>query len=282
MSATTNIHSRRAIGQVLHILLWCALLSGVAYSQVQQNQPAKAAAAIDKDKVSDAIEKARQDNDESIYFVEQLAQARAVQAVPMLQEKFVRTQNALDKAHVASALMRLGDKDDIYWDFLMKLATKAVESDAPNFMSYDSQGKSVPGPSPEFEAWAKAHKLSPTGLGEEHMYLLPGPVAFLALTGDSRAVPLLRRALLSPNYQIEIVAAMGLAEIGDNDSIPLIIEACKKAPTEAAAVLARSLVYFDDNAAQSAVDQFIPKDMAKLYRDAKAHGQKTPLSPPLN
>ncbi len=81
---------------------------------------------------------------------------------------------------------------------------------------------------------------------------------------------------------IEIAAAMGLAEIGDKGSILLIIEACKKAPTEAAAVLARSLVYFDDDAAQSAVDQFVAKDVAKLYRDAKAHGQKTPLSPPLN
>jgi len=42
-----------------------------------------------------------------------------------------------------------------------------------------------------------------------------------------------------------------------------------------------ALVYFDDNAAQNAVDQFIPKDRAKAFRDAKTHGQVKPLSSPL-
>jgi hypothetical protein len=151
-----------------------------------------------------------------------------------------------------------------------------LESDAPDFMRHDSQGKSLPGPSPEFEAWVKAHNLDPTGLGEDSFYVLPGKVAFLGWSRDPRAIPLLRRALLSPNYQIEIAAALGLAEIGDKDSIPLIIEACKRAPADAAAAIAQALVYFDDPAAQRAVDQFIPKDRATIYRDAKAHGKKTP------
>jgi hypothetical protein len=80
---------------------------------------------------------------------------------------------------------------------------------------------------------------------------------------------------------IEIFAAMGLAEIGDNGSIPLIIEACKRAPAEPAAAIAESLVYFDDNTAQSAVDQFLPKDRAKVARDSKAQGKSKPLSSPL-
>ena len=58
-------------------------------------------------------------------------------------------------------------------------------------------------------------------------------------------------------------------------------DACRKAPADAAAVIAESLVYFDDNTAQSAVDQFIPNDRAKIYRDARAHGNTKPLSPPL-
>ena len=39
---------------------------------------------------------------------------------------------------------------------LVDLATPALDSDAPDFMGYDSQGKSQPGPSPEFSAWATA------------------------------------------------------------------------------------------------------------------------------
>lgn len=71
--------------------------------------------------------------------------------------------------------------------------------------------------------------------------------------------------------------ASGLAELQDKDSIALIIEACERAPAEAARVIAESLVYFDDPDAQRAVDQYIPKERAKILRDAKAHGKKTPL-----
>jgi hypothetical protein len=260
----------------LHLVVLCAVLTVVAYGQEEQNQPDKAAGTIGKDKVADATSKAREDTPESIYFVEQLAQAKAVQAVPMLEAKFEHTRDGVDKAHIASALVRLGDKNDIYWDFLVKQATTAVESDAPDFMSYDSHGKSVPGPSPEFVAWAKAHNLSPATAGDDSMYRVPGAVGLLGLTGDPRAIPLLRRGLLSPNHQIEIVAAMGLAEIQDKDSIPFIIEACKMAPAAVATVMARSLVYFDDPQAQSAVDAYIPKEVAKTLREAKAQGKKTP------
>ena len=110
------------------------------------------------------------------------------------------------------------------------------------------------------------------------MYLAPGPVGLLALTGDPRAIPILRRGLLSPNHMIGIVAATGLAEMQDRDSIPLIIQACKRAPADVAAVIAaESLLYFDDPKAQSAVDEYVPKDAAKIYRDARAHDKKGPL-----
>jgi hypothetical protein len=80
---------------------------------------------------------------------------------------------------------------------------------------------------------------------------------------------------------IEIFAAMGLAEIGDKESIPLIIDASKRAPAEPAAAIAESLVYFDDISAQSAVDQLVPKDRAKLVRDARANTKRSPLTAPL-
>jgi len=274
MSATARFHSDAIMWRAACLLVLSALLSCFAYGQAEQNPTDKPGGAIGRDRVSDTIDKARQDNPESIYHVERLAQAKAVEAIPMLEGKFARTQDALDKAHIASVLVRLGDTREIYWDFLMKLATDAVESDAPNFTGYDSQGKSVPGPSPQFVAWANAHNLPPAGLGEQQTYWASGPVMLLALTGDPRSSPLLRRALLSPNYTIEIAAAMGLAEIQDKGSIPSIIEACKKAPAEVAAVMARSLVYFDEPDAQNAVDQFIRKDFAKTLREARAGGKK--------
>jgi HEAT repeat protein len=132
----------------------------------------------------------------------------------------------------------------------VRQAVPAIESDAPPIASYDSQGKLVPGPSPEF----------------------PGKVLMLAVTGDPRGIPLLRQALSSSNVMIQIFAAEGLAQMKDKDSIPLIIAACQRAPAEAAAAIARSLVYFDDLQAQSAADRYLPNESAKALREAKAKG----------
>jgi hypothetical protein len=269
-----------SVGKMLRLSVVGALLGGTASGQEVQSQAEKLAYGADKANVPDAIAKVKSGEFAAVH-VDMIARAGAVEAIPSLKQQFVHADDPFLKAKIAAAIVRLGDKDDTYWDFLVKLATPALESDAPDFMRHDSQGKSLPGPSPEFEAWVKTHNLSPTGVGEDSVYVLPGKVALLGWSRDPRAIPLLRKGLLSPNYQIEAMAALGLAEIGDNDSIPFIVEACKRAPADAAAAIAQALVYFDDTTAQSAVDQFIPKDIAKIYRDAKAHGNTKPLSPPL-
>lgn len=277
MSTTTNLHSRGAISRVLRLLVSFALLASVVYGHAQQNQPQKLAYGADMANVPDAIAKVKSGDFAAIH-VDLIARAGAVEAIPILKEQFVHVQDPLLKAKIASALVRMGDKDDSYWDFLVEFVTPALESDAPDFMSYDSHGKSMPGPSREFEAWLRTHNLSPDSAGEDSVYMLPGKVAFLGWSRDPRAIPLLRQALSSPNHMIEVAAAKGLAEIGDKDSIPFIVDACRKAPAEAAAAIAESLVYFDEPEAQSAVDEFVPTDTAKIYRDAKAHGKKRPWS----
>jgi len=103
--------------------------------------------------------------------------------------------------------------------------------------------------------------------------VLPGIVMMVGATDDPRALPLLRRALLSPNYQIEAAAAMGLAEMHDVKSVPLIISKCKQAPAEAGTAIAGSLVYFDDPQAQKAVDTYVPKEEAKALREARTMGR---------
>jgi hypothetical protein len=275
VSNTINSDSRGAIGQVLRILVGLALVAGTVCGQAQQSPPEKLAYGADLANVPDAIARIKAGEFGGVH-VDLITRAGAVEAIPILREQFLRVEDPLLKAKIAAALVRLGDKDNAYWDYLVKLATPALESDAPDFTNHDVQGKTLPGPSPQFEAWVKSHNLPTAGLAENTLYVFPGEVAFLGWSRDPRAIPLLRQALLSPNYQIEIVAAQGLAEIGDHESIPFIIEACKRAPAEVAAAIAQALVYFDDNAAQSAVDKYIPKDIAKIYREAKARGKKTP------
>ncbi len=98
----------------------------------------------------------------------------------------------------------------------------------------------------------------------------------MANTGDPRGVPLLRAVpLKSPNFMMVKLAADGLAQAKDKDSVPLIIDACKRALASAAELLAESLVYFDDPDAQKAVDQYVTPKTAKIFRVARANGTQT-------
>jgi hypothetical protein len=63
-------------------------------------------------------------------------------------------------------------------------------------------------------------------------------VEIVAETRDPRGVRLLRRALSSPHYEIQTFAAAGLVRARDNDSIPLIIDACKNASPDVASSIA--------------------------------------------
>ena len=127
--------------------------------------------------------------------------------------------------------------------------------------------------SPELQAWADAHNVSVNTAGIYSRYDIPGKVLELAMAGDPRSIPLLRRALDSRNYLIVSWAAKGLAQIQDKQSIPLIIAAVQKTPVAYKSLIAESLVYFDDAQAQSAVDSCMSKDRAAMNREARAQGR---------
>jgi hypothetical protein len=180
-----------------------------------------------------------------------------------LKQNFVNTQDERHKAQIASALIGLGDKENIYWDFLLRQAISALESDASSAVKNDSQGKPIEGPS-SYDAWAKQDAIFNTVL----LF-----VESVAETGDPRGVRILQRALSSPNSSFQQMAAAGLARARDKDSVPLILDACKNAsPDVASAIADNALVYFDDPRAQSAVDQYLSKDAAKFAREQKADG----------
>jgi HEAT repeat protein len=249
------------------VFVCCTLTMCLAYGQlanVPSNNPANGPETLS---VSDAVARIKSGELSAAAF-DRITEARATEAIPVLEEQFARVGETFDKARIAEVLVKLGDKNDAYWDYLVQLAMPALTSDAPNPWRYDAEGEAVPGPSSEFLAWAKAHRLSP----DPALIELIGGVAFLGSTGDRRAIPILRRALLSPIYMNEIAAAKGLAEIQDKDSISDIIAACQKAPAEPARAIAQSLAYFDDPQAQRAVDTYLPVDLANYLRERRAQG----------
>lgn len=206
--------------------------------------------------------------------VETIVKFHAVQAIPALEEQFTRSKDDEMKAHIGSALVRLGDKHDASWRFLIDYATKALDSDPPDIASTpDAQGNPSREPPPQVVQWAKDHHLSMDAAGDELIFRIPGAIFMLGITGDARAVPVLRRALKSHDSMVQVVAARGLALAKDKDSIPAIIEACRKAIPEAAQTIALALIYFDDPDAQKAADEFLPKDAARAEREKRMQGR---------
>ena len=208
--------------------------------------------------------------------VEEIASAHASNAVPAVKAEFARSQDRKEKFRLASALVRLGEKDQTYWKYLSDEATEAAESEIPDPV-YDTEGNSTPHEFPTtFVRWAKDNNMTPNDAAMQALQELPVRMLLLGKTGDPRAIPILRKALQSSNFMISATAATSLAALQDKDSIPLIIDACRRAPASASPAIATALVYFDDPEARRAVDTYMPKDGAKIAREARSRG-RTPF-----
>ena len=201
------------------------------------------------------------------------APSRRAEVIPLLEAQFASNQDISEKERIAGSLTRLGVKDDLYWNFLVAQAIPAVEDDAPFFLRVDQKGKMTKEPSPDFLKWAADHHLSADQAFAKEFTDEPGAILMLAFAQDARAVPVLRRALASQNFLISVEAAKGLADLGDKESVPLIIEACSKAPADAAAQIATSLIYFDSQAAKQAFDLYVPEPYASIARKGRSDGQ---------
>jgi HEAT repeat protein len=245
----------------LCFVLGCPLLPRLAHGQATQKTPTDLDVAITNVTLGNV----------SPRDVVVIANAGAVQAIPALEAQFKRATDVETKVSIASGLVKLKDRNDTYWDFLLEQATLAVGSDIPDSAYSPSQGKAAV-PTPELQAWADAHNVSVDAARKNATFEIPRKMLYFATTGDPRGIPLLRRALDSRNYLIVIEAAKGLAQIQDKQSIPLIVAAAQRAPTGLNSLIAEPLLYFDDAQAQSAADQLIPKEDAKMLREARAKG----------
>src|ERR1700722_4793768 len=165
-----QLHLRSVMSEVLHAAVWCALLVGVGYGQTLQDQVDEVLSL----KVRSVIEHLKQ----GVYgpaTQEQIAEAQAGQLVPILEARFVTSQDAEVKARVARALVDLGDKGNAYWDFLVQQAKLAIERDAPS-PQCQSSANCISGHPAEYAAWARAHNVAEGSQAEMALNRLYGKV----------------------------------------------------------------------------------------------------------
>jgi hypothetical protein len=196
-------------------------------------------------------------------------------SIASLEKEFAEIKEPGGKAEIARVIVRLHDPNSEYYEFLEKLAIQTLDSDTPGPLQFDAEGKQLPQPAPAFLAWLLSRNITPspyfssdppTAVIEQGYLLRPRSILLLGGTADPRAIPVLRRALLSHDYLIEQAGAAGLAEVHDQASIRYIIEAAERAPADEATALASALLYFDDPEAQRAVDRYVPKEYIAMFR----------------
>jgi hypothetical protein len=262
------------------ILFGVALLAWTASAQTPSPLPKSPPALSRAKRIEDAVAKVKSGN-YNMNDIEVIALAppeRAAEVLPYLKKQFAgdlaadQDSAAPPKESIGAGLILLGDQDDLVWNYLAGKAIPAAKDDAPFFLQADDKGHFTKDPSPAFLQWAVEHNLSIDQAAENEAFDYPGAIMVLGIARDARAIPILREALSSRNYLTVSAAAQSLANMGDKDSIPLIIQACSNAPLEMARMIAVHLVYFDDPAAQRAVDQFVPKDLAAEARKNRAEG----------
>jgi len=270
----------------LCLLLTCATTAASASAQSQTTlresaqqtpaQPRKSSHAADPARLLKAIS-SLESGDFAPFDVEIIAESNAVQAIPLLETQFERSKDPIIKEKIANALVRLGKRNGPYWDFMVDRANQVLKDGPPTPFKYDASGKALAEPPQNFIEWAKRHRMSLQQALDDATIEAPAAIINLGSSDDERAVPILREALASENDFVKVEAANGLAALHDTASVPDIVEACANAPEQVAASLARSLVYFDDPAAQHAVDTYLPESTAQELREARANG-KTPYN----
>ena len=197
-------------------------------------------------------------------------------AIPALRQAFASAADEFTKLNLANVLMQYGQKDDAYWSVLYKQAQEIVDSSVPYPLVFDENGKSIRGAlSPEFLQWVKDQNVSKYEAVQKQLGVFPVEFSMMAEVGDPRGLPLLRKGLTSPNFTLRMMAARGLAILGDKDSISSIIQAARTAPSEAQPLIALPLLAFDDSSAREATKELII-DKKLLESEKKILQEKGP------
>jgi uncharacterized protein YciI len=203
-------------------------------------------------------------------------------AIENEKKAFAKETNPWRKQRMASVLLHLGVRDQIYFDYLASEAKKALADETPWPTLYDEEGninKKATHPAfaawmkklgfdpedprfiafreydPKFLDWCKKNGQDPNEATKAANFDSPDPVYHLAAAGDARAYDLLIEGLHSHNFMIVTEAAEGLAFLQDRRAIPELIAIGPKLPVEVKVQIAISLLYFSDAKAQAAANK---------------------------
>jgi len=194
-----------------------------------------------------------------------------VSKIGIIKKLFENSNEEVTKTLYAAILWRLGERENLYWEYLVSKSIQAVESDMPSPYFYDDKVEFVRGKhNPEFLDWCARNNVDIPLATTRYICIYPAIIEYLGLSGDKRGLNIIIRALESKNLHIVLAATNALGILNDNRGIDYIINTCRKYP-EYSVIMARSLAYIDNPKAHEALKEFIldEKFVESLKEDAE-------------
>ena len=197
--------------------------------------------------------------------------------IPQLRRAFSLANDDIEKQIIAAALIGLGDRDDVSYQYLKQRAQDLLKRAIPTPMDIPKTGKDwgkTAKFSPDFLDWVRTHGANVNDAGYQGQVLDPATMKVIASAGDSRFEPVLLRALRLPNVFIIANAAKGLAVLHDEKYVRPIVEVCETSKPLEADIIVQALFYFDTPEANSAIERFLlSKEIeGPLRLEAKKNG----------
>ncbi len=179
-------------------------------------------------------------------------------AIPGLRTAFDREAKPLNREFIAAALVRLGDTDSRYFNYLTQAALDALNEEIPyrSAPASDAEADDLEH-HVEIQAWAQTHSVPVTHAIWQATIEIPGAIKALGLTEDRRSTPIFLRALKSSNVLVVRQAAFALARMRQKSTIGPIVAACQLQSIEDRSWTAKSLLYFRSEKAQKAARKLI-------------------------
>jgi HEAT repeat protein len=186
--------------------------------------------------------------------------------IAALKEAFNRFTSDDNRSALAETLVRLGERENMYFMFLSTRFLKVLSDDAPFCMLYDERGKSIRAKTtPAFDNWCALHKVDPGEQSMKQLYEYPIETIRFAELQDPRAASLLGDALDSSNPLIVRRAVDGLALLGKSDMIDHILTSLSRFPHSASQLIGMGLVGFTDPRAITNFNRIIPSPATRAF-----------------
>jgi hypothetical protein len=188
-----------------------------------------------------------------------------------LADAFEKRDSKEHKQLIALTMLRLGDRSERYLAFLSGYAKQAIEDRTPLYYGYGPSGDVMRGEmSFVFEKWCRENHRDTKEVMALQFVTYPEHVSFLARAQDSRAVPLLRQGLDSPNPLVVYYSAEGLALLQDNATVSIVVQGCERFPAGTARFMASALAQYFTPEADLALERIVkdPNLRASYKRNA--------------